>query len=322
MVSALGLASCGRVWYDARGDAGTDAFSDAGTEGASDGGIDSGADGGPDAGACSWLTGPPAFSAPEHLDGPSLAGAYDGDPVPSADGLVLFFNSSRTGNLDIYSSRRTSRHEELGAPVIQADTEGLFPETRYVRSPDGLEAFFGSSRDGGLGGWDIWHATRPDITAPFGPFAPLPGVSTARDEFDPFVSADGRALYFAPAMFPAGIGGQDLAVSLRAAPGAPFMPPTLLPNVNSPAADTDPSLTADGRVLVFASDRVGGVTRVYYATRATPSDPFDAPSELTALPFGAELHDPYVSPDGCDLYFGADFDTPLEIDLYVLHAGR
>ena len=76
-------------------------------------------------------------------------------------------------------------------------------DASQVMTPDGLQLYYGSDREGGLGEVDIWVSSR----------------STRNDEWEP--------------------------------------PVNLGPNVNSPAWDLGPSLSADGLTLYFASGRQG-----------------------------------------------------------------
>jgi len=81
---------------------------------------------------------------------------------------------------------------------------------------DGLEIFFFSMRPGGLGGSDIWVATRQsvddvwDVPANLG--AP---VDTSFADFHPQISGDGLTLYFASSNPDGACGGFNLFVTTR-----------------------------------------------------------------------------------------------------------
>ena len=53
---------------------------------------------------------------------------------------------------------------------------------------------------------------------------------------------------------------------------SPFGDPVNLTSVNGPAGDNDPTLSDDGEVLYFMSDRAGGLgfNDIWYATRDCP----------------------------------------------------
>ena len=85
-------------------------------------------------------------------------------------------------------------------------------------------------------------------------------------------------------------------------------PTNLGPLVNSSADDSVPSLSADGLILVFASERPGGQGEadLWMTTRATTSEPWVEPQNL-----GSPVNTPdtdwclSLSPDGCTLYYAS-----------------
>ncbi|WP_372012768.1 TolB family protein [Pseudoxanthomonas sp. 10H] len=128
----------------------------------------------------------PAFAAP--------AGALETDPAYSPDGAWLYYASDRAhaGDLDIW---RVPRHadgrwgepERLPSPVNSPQTE-LLPRPQA----DG-RLLFGSSREGGPGGRDLYLAT-PRAGGGWD-LAPLPSpANTAADEYEADLSRDGRVL--------------------------------------------------------------------------------------------------------------------------------
>ena len=86
-----------------------------------------------------------------------------------------------------------------------------------------------------------------------------PPVNSDREELDPFMSKDGRSLYFASAR-PGGLGGLDIWVARRRRVKEPWSAPQNLgPTINSPFNDGQPALSMDGHLLFFNSIRPGGV---------------------------------------------------------------
>ena len=83
------------------------------------------------------------------------------------------------------------------------------------------------------------------------------------------VRGDGRELVFFSTR-PGGYGGNDLWTAVRPTLQDAWSPPQNVGlGVNSVAADQQPSLSSDGRTLVFASSRTRsfGGTDIYIATR-------------------------------------------------------
>lgn len=78
-------------------------------------------------------------------------------------------------------------------------------------------------------------------------------MNSDADDIGPVLSRDSRELYFYSNR-PGGVGGSDLYVSIWDG-SAWSTPRNLGPEINSPAQDFDPSLSPDGRSLVFSSNR-------------------------------------------------------------------
>lgn len=96
---------------------------------------------------------------------------------------------------------------------------------------------------------------------------------TANDQ-GPALSSDGLSLYFCSNRL-GGSGGNDLWVSRRASKkGTWGTPVNLGPSVNSSAGDCGPSLSADGRLLFFTSNRAGGAGNndIYMTSRTDRTD--------------------------------------------------
>jgi TolB protein len=143
---------------------------------------------------------------------------------------------------------------ELFAPgVVSTDAA----EVRLTLSPDGTTAaWFTRDRAGGAGGYDIWISRR--AADGWSAATPVP-FNSARREFDPAFSADGRALYFCSDR-PGGLGGDDIyRVSITSHGFG--QPEHLGPQVNSSGNEWAPMLSADGDVLLFSSNGRGGAGR-------------------------------------------------------------
>jgi serine/threonine protein kinase/Tol biopolymer transport system component/tetratricopeptide (TPR) repeat protein len=107
-----------------------------------------------------------AWGTPVNL-GPTLNSATD-DSLPSIspDGLLLFFDSRRSGGYgsgyglcDIYVARRATAKDPWGSPTNCGPVVNSPSTDWMVRvSADGSMLYFHSNRPGGLGGFDIWQA--------------------------------------------------------------------------------------------------------------------------------------------------------------------
>lgn len=94
---------------------------------------------------------------------------------------------------------------------------------------------------------------------------------TANDQ-GPALSSDGLSLYFCSNRQPGSL-GNDLWVSRRASEAEAWSTPVSLgPDVNSSGGDCGPSLSEDGLLLFFTSNRGGGANDIYMTSRTDPTD--------------------------------------------------
>ncbi|MDF1864476.1 MAG: OmpA family protein [Saprospiraceae bacterium] len=155
----------------------------------------------------------------------------------------------------------------------QADVKGEKileprPVIGYVNSPmwesqaaiscDGSELYFASNREGGEGGTDIWMCTRLDDGRWAEPKNLGPNVNTEGDEEAPFITNDGKVLYFSSTGH-LGMGEQDIFFTRRGADSMWDFPVNLGTPVNSSYRELGFFLSADGKTGYLASNRKGGI---------------------------------------------------------------
>lgn len=85
-----------------------------------------------------------------------------------------------------------------------------------------------------------------------------------------------------------------------------FGAPRLLGELDTTYANQNPSLTADLLELFFTSGRADNSADVWTARRASPQDPFDAPSIVAEISTSSFETSPAVTLDGLTLYYGSD----------------
>jgi len=86
------------------------------------------------------------------------------------------------------------------------------------------------------------------------------------------------------------------------------VPTNLGPTVNSPSSEESPSISADGLILIFHSNRPDGYGSLdlWMTTRATTIEPWGEAVNLGPLVNTPEVDwCPSLSPDGCTLYHGS-----------------
>ena len=260
--------------------------------------------------ACN-LAGP--FGKPVAL-GSLNTSAIEQHPRLSPDELTITFQrTSLTNDYDLYTASRVDAGAPFDTATAIAELDTPANEADMTTSADGLRAFFASDRFGGLGGYDIWQASRDASTAPFGSIAPTANVSsTVSDSMTYYVPG---TLWFASDR---GSGGLDIYRAAEQAGG--FASPLLVPELASPAADGFPVVSTDQLRIYFASTRGdAGSWQLYTATRAVATAPWNTPTLVTELaPFGNVLP-AWISPDGCRLYLSDD--SSGNYDMYVASKG-
>jgi hypothetical protein len=146
----------------------------------------------------------------------------EASPFPLAEpgsGPVLYFSSTRPGlgtGGDLYRSE--SHGGTFGparlVPGLNSAADDAQPNLRR----DGLEIFFYSTRPGagGLGGPDIYSATRASTSAPWSTPVNLGShVNSAAGDTRPSLSWDGTHLYFGSTRAASEAGSSDIYVSTR-----------------------------------------------------------------------------------------------------------
>jgi hypothetical protein len=289
------------------GATGGDAGKDTGAGGADSGAGGAGADATTPTG-CSWPV-VPQFLEPTPMTGLNTSGD-ESDCSLASGGLSAFFSTNRSGglgNTDIWQARRPTTDAPF---VVDGPVAGLNStvDDQFPRLPDdGLEVFFMTDRDAGV--WEIYAATRASPTGTFGAPQPVTGLGTG-DKWDPSVTPDGLALYYSGLISPGlGDGVQHLLVVRRPDRASAFGAPALVPGVAAYGRiEAGPTVTADERVLVFhsASADGTGVLDLWFATRASASEPFSTPVPLASLNTTSAEWKAYLSPDGCELHFASD----------------
>jgi Tol biopolymer transport system component len=208
-----------------------------------------------------------AWGTPVNL-GPMInTSSIDGGPHLSRDGHWLYLISDRPGGFgsnDIWVSWRDDIHDDfaweaavnLGAPINTADLEA----GPNLRGPD-----FYFHRGPAVGNTDIYvsrmHGNTfdeptlvPEVSSP-GFFDQRP--STRWDGHEMILSSDR----------PGGLGLQDIYVSTRQSNGVPWTTPVNLgAPINTQFQEQTPTITDDGTILLFSSNRTGNFD-LYMAAR-------------------------------------------------------
>lgn len=209
-----------------------------------------------------------SFEAPVNLGAPINTAAVEASPSVSDDGQLLFFFSTRPGGLggaDIYVSHRVSTGADgdvWGDPVnLGPDVNTAGPEngSYYVKVSGEGDASLYFNRPGPSGSTDIYKVFVSHDGMPLGPAALVTELSDpAGADQKVAVRGDGHELFFA-SIRSGGFGSFDIYRLTRQSTSDPWSAPEHLDApINTPDIDSQPSLSRDGRTLIFTSIRAGG----------------------------------------------------------------
>jgi hypothetical protein len=200
-----------------------------------------------------------------NINGPGL----EASPTLSIDGHLLFFSSDRLGGQgsnDIYVAHRVDKSDDLGwePPVnlgADVNTPAFEAGGAYLQSAEQGRANFYFVRGPNTVALDIYATSIDRDGAAGGPaviVAELSDLNPAVTDAHPSVRVDGRELFFYSNR--AGSLASDLWRSTRRDVHEPWSIPE---NVGAPFStagnDMQPTISYDGRTLIFTSNRTGGL---------------------------------------------------------------
>ncbi len=169
-------------------------------------------------------------------------------------------------------------------PSLSADQKTLV----FTRRVEGQEDFYISKMKNGE-----WQTAQPAV-----------GINTPKNEGSQTISADGKTLVFGASGREDGFGRYDLYIS-KFREGKFSTPTNMGRNINSKARDRQPTLSSDGKILLFESSRSGGLggSDIWISYRQT-DDTWSKAQNLGA-PINTKEDDesPFLHPDGKTLFF-------------------
>jgi tetratricopeptide (TPR) repeat protein len=187
-------------------------------------------------------------------------GENEGMPTLVKDGRRLFFTACQRpetlGPCDIWEADLSNGQLRNPRPA-PGDANSMNWESQASVSCDGSALYFASNRIGGFGGADIWVSYRREDGLWGRPQNLGPHINSAGDEEAPFISNDGKVLFFSSTGH-LGFGEQDIFLSRMKTDGGWGLPLNLGVPVNSAFRELGFFLSADGRTGYFASNRTDG----------------------------------------------------------------
>lgn len=169
--------------------------------------------------------------------------------------------------------------------------------------------------------YNVFTITRARRASRSDPFVVGVVIDLSAQTGDPFQSDDGLTLWFDK--YTAN-GKHEVNAATRASTAVEFdgLQVQTHPELDDPlAVDTNPTVSADQRMIAFDSDRVnpGVVEDLYIATRASITDPFDPPHVIAELDSPDVNVFPDLSADGNSLMFASDRMSPGTSRIMISH---
>ncbi|MFC1636204.1 hypothetical protein ACFL5Z_15340 [Planctomycetota bacterium] len=179
-------------------------------------------------------------------------------PYLSPDANSIYFSLAylnqftQFNRFNLFRCNRTpggwAQPQELGPPLSSSGCEWGFS----LAADNSF--YFSSTRKGGRGGDDLWHAPFVDNT--WSQAIHLPALATGYNDAGPGIAPDKSFMVF-NSIKPGGLGGADLYLTLRQPDGTWTTPRNLGPRVNSAYHDFGCYISPDKKYLFF-SRRSGG----------------------------------------------------------------
>ena len=182
----------------------------------------------------------------------------EGAATVSADGQTLYFSLCRrsdgVGDCDIYMSQlvgdQWTRPQNLGRPL-----NSTVWDAQPSVTADGSTMYFSSRRPGSIdSSEDIWFSYRNADGTWTPPRNLGEPVNTRFNERSPFISSDGKTLYFSSNGHP-GFGNHDLFMTKKLDDGTWSEPINLGSPINGYGDDAFLTIPASGDKIIYATQR-------------------------------------------------------------------
>ncbi len=185
----------------------------------------------------------------------------------SADGRILIFTAcnrrTNFGSCDLWYTYK-KMDGKWAIPINMGNVVNSAAwDAQPSLSADGQTLYFSSTRQGGVGGRDIWVTKRNKDGKWITPYNVGGEINTLGDEETPFIHADGKTLYFRSNGH-LGMGGFDMFMTSYDRPLQRWEKPTNLGYpINTEFDEGGLSVSLNGQTAYFSSDRNGNQVDIY-----------------------------------------------------------
>lgn len=199
------------------------------------------------------------WTVAENLGEPVNTASHDATVAisPSGNQLLTYRTNPALDGGDIYHSQLSNAGWSVPEKFTDRVNSRFFEPSAAIAS-DERTIYFASNRPGGYGGKDIYRVVQlPDGQWSY-PVNLGPEINTPGHEDGPFITADGKTLYFASTGHP-GIGGYDIFRSDRDAQTGQWSAPRSLGYpLNTVFDDIYLVMEANGKTGYYSTNRKGG----------------------------------------------------------------
>lgn len=231
-----------------------------------------------------------AFSPPTLIETVDYPDANNTDPSITSDSHELYFISDRSGNQDIWVSRRDSADAAWGVPSAVAELNTPVAEQSPGVSYDGLTMWFARSLTPNQP--QIWVTTRDSTAMPWSTPSVVTELNLPGTEISTKVDEDALILFFEWTR----MGTSQIYSATRPNTQASWGTPAIIAGLGPAGAAADPFVAALGLKVWFALTQ-GGNQDLYSADRTSVTAAFAAPVPISELNTAASEADPALSPD-------------------------
>ena len=251
------------------------------------------------------------WTEPENLGPVVNTPGNDHSPFISSDGLTLLYHGrghEGLDNVDIWECQRASIDAPWGSPRnLGPMINSEHWEGDPCLSPDGLTLLYASDWRDSVGLIAMLESTRAGINAPWTEprLLRLDQISLTDQDRGPSLSTDGLSVYFARGTTQQ---GYDLMITERSSLGKRFQQPRSLgAPVNTISIESDPTISADGLVLLWAApfSPTPYDQEIWWTYRADTKSPWQPPRRLSSVISARGAAEPSLSSSGKEIYFSS-----------------
>ncbi len=187
-------------------------------------------------------------------------------PWVSPDNLRMYYHDEGASWTMKVSTRASVSDPWTPGTTIPGLSSFTNPDAPKLSEDELTIVFNAKNAPGGMGDWDIYIATRPNISSPFDNIRNLSEINSSAIDDDPFLTPDGLTLYFASTRN----GSWQLFKATRASRSEPFGNLEHLSFFDSSYGVTSPFLSADGSTIFFAKGMSSsGFCDIYFSNLIT-----------------------------------------------------